>query len=96
MSVYVLFSYSLQAWWFSGVCIRTAAQPLQIGEIVCIGSALAAAEMEPSSPISFGGKNKKQKANMRKSNFSFGTQQVSPFKEKGNFDGILLKFPGAK
>ena len=34
---------------------------------------------------------------MRKANFSFGTQQVSPFKEeKGNFDGILSKFPVAK
>lgn len=34
---------------------------------------------------------------MRKGNFSFGTQQVSPFREeKGNFDGILLKLPVAK
>lgn len=56
MSIYVLFSYSLQAWRFSGVCIHKAAQPLQNGEIVCIGSALAAAEIEPSSPISLGGK----------------------------------------
>lgn len=34
---------------------------------------------------------------MRKANFSFGRQQVSPFKEeKVNFDGILSTFPIAK
>lgn len=34
---------------------------------------------------------------MRKVNFSFGTQQVSPFKEeKGNFDGISSEVPSSQ
>lgn len=62
-------------------------QPLPKGNIFLFGSALAAAEAKPSSPVFLG---KKKKAKMRKASFSFGRQQVSSFEEeKENSDGIL-------